>query len=353
MTSTVKENELIERLTAQFRRSALQLNKVNRSDAEILRIPNHGDTHLAVTTDSIVEEISSGLYSDPYLIGWMAVMVNMSDLAAVGARPIGILLSETLPRLFDEQSLSLLQKGIGNACEACGTFVLGGDTNFDDKLSITGCALGLLADSKILSRAGCRSGDWLYATGLLGIGNAFALTRFVNSSPGTIGFKPLARLQEGESLHGIATACMDTSDGVLSTLDQLSRVNGIGFELNEGLDSALVNQAKELGSQFGIPPWLFLAGPHGEFELLFTVPKENEALLLDTAAKHRWKPVRIGKVIEEPAVYLPLYGKLVAVDTSRIRDLSFNAGDEIGSYIQELLKLDDEIQKGVSEYVTK
>ena len=57
---------------------------------------------LAITTDSIVEEIRLGLYDDPYLIGWMIVMVNLSDLAAVGADPLGILISEIFPNNLDD-----------------------------------------------------------------------------------------------------------------------------------------------------------------------------------------------------------------------------------------------------------
>ncbi len=96
MNSTILENQTVERLARTFRRSPCQMNRWNESDAEIIRLGDTGVT-LAITTDSIVEEIASGLYEAPYVIGWMAAMVNFSDLAAVGAAPAGLLIAETLP----------------------------------------------------------------------------------------------------------------------------------------------------------------------------------------------------------------------------------------------------------------
>jgi thiamine-monophosphate kinase len=122
----ILENKVINNLISGFERSPNQLNKAHESDAEIIQL---GILKLAVTTDSISEEISTGLYDDPYLIGWMIVTVNMSDLAAVGATPIGILISEIIPKTFSEEKIKELQRGISDACKTYGTFILGGDTN--------------------------------------------------------------------------------------------------------------------------------------------------------------------------------------------------------------------------------
>jgi len=122
----ILENKIINNLISGFERCPHQLNKPHESDAEIIQFEN---MQLAVTTDSISEEISRGLYDDPYLIGWMIVTVNISDLAAVGATPIGILISEIIPNDFSDEKLQLMQKGISDACQEYNTFVLGGDTN--------------------------------------------------------------------------------------------------------------------------------------------------------------------------------------------------------------------------------
>jgi thiamine-monophosphate kinase len=123
------------------------------------------DLTLALTTDSIAEQISFGLYADPYLIGWMTAMGNLSDLAAVGANPLGLLIAKILPPDCDDEFLVMLQRGIQEGCDACGTFVHGGDSNKGPQLVLTGTAVGVFSNRKWLSRIGIRSGEWIYSTG--------------------------------------------------------------------------------------------------------------------------------------------------------------------------------------------
>jgi thiamine-monophosphate kinase len=353
MMNAIIENQFIHKLTDQFCRSPLQKNRTHESDAEIVRFSTDSDSLLAITTDSIVEEIALGLYTDPHLIGWMAVMVNMSDLAAVGAEPLGILVSEVLPAAFPEQSLALLQQGIQDACDACDTFVLGGDTNFDQQLILTGCALGVVNHRRFLSRIGCQPGDVLYSTGPLGVGNAFALSKLAGSAMPDIEYKPTARLKESRSLPGVASACMDTSDGVIPTLDQLMRLNHVGFELDEGWESNLHPAARKLADAFRIPRWLLLAGEHGEFELLFTVAEERENEILCSAEKNHWHPLRLGITTDQPEIRIPVYGHSQLFDTATIRNLASQVNGDIQNYINQLLVIDNELQKGASEHVSQ
>jgi thiamine-monophosphate kinase len=111
----ILENKIINNLTKSFPRSPLQMNNIHETDAEIIQLEN-SPYDLAITIDTISEEIKTGLYSDPYLIGWMSVMVNMSDLAAVGAFPIGIVISQIIPKDISNDFLEKLQTGINDAC---------------------------------------------------------------------------------------------------------------------------------------------------------------------------------------------------------------------------------------------
>ena len=354
MTMTISEISLIERLTQQFRRSPLQLNRLQEADAEIIRLDPRASVCLAVTADSIVEEIASGLYDDPYLIGWMTVMANMSDLAAVGAIPLGILISEVLPEDVPQEWLAELQRGIEKACEACGSFILGGDTNTGAQLLLTGCALGTTSRERLLSRTGAHAGDRLYVTGPLGIGNAFALEHFMNHQNGSndaVSYQPYARLREGQSIAGIASACMDTSDGTLTTLDQLMRVNHVGFEIETDVESILHPQAKLAAAESGLPPWLMLAGQHGEFELIFTVSPQNELKMLETADRSNWEPLCLGRAIRDEEIRLSLYGRETVLDTGKIRNLAAECGSEILRYIQELCHIDTTYKEGATEHV--
>jgi thiamine-monophosphate kinase len=344
MNSAILENQMVERLARGFRRSPQQVNRLNESDAEIIPLGATG-IKLAITTDSIVEEIASGLYDEPHMIGWMAATANFSDLAAVGAEPAGLLIAETLPPDLPEGFVNEMQRGIDEACCAVGSYVLGGDTNTGSILELTGCAVGILEGEKVLSRTGCRPGDLLYCSGLLGSGNAYAVSRFV-SSRARYPYVPCARIKEGQLIRRLASACMDTSDGTLTTLDQLMRLNGVGFQLHGDWSSALDLAATELARQASIPSWLLLAGQHGEFELLFTVAPDDEQELIHGAATANWQPIRLGTVVPRQEIALDVYGVTAQIDTARIRNAAFLAGGNVGEYISELMKIDRELEKG-------
>jgi thiamine-monophosphate kinase len=354
MMNEISENRLIGQLASQFLRSPIQLNRFHETDAEIIQLSD--DLLLALTTDSIAEEISLGLYVDPYLIGWMTATANLSDLAAVGAKPLGILISEILPAGCDQVFLIELQRGLQEACSACGTFVLGGDANRGPKLVMTGTAAGLCSKGRCLSRIGMKPGDMVYSTGLLGIGNAYAFSLF-NRGGGAFqyaatAYKPIARIEEGQLLAGLATSCMDSSDGALSTLDQLTRLNSVGFRFNDGWENALHPIARQAAKAAGLPAWLFLAGQHGEFELLFAISPEIEDQLNETAKTINWNPIPLGVVTESPRIEIPLFGEIVELDAARIRNLAAKIDNDPYRYINRLLLMGDEIRKGAKNHAS-
>ena len=345
MLNEISENNFINSLISGFKRSPMQINKVHESDAEIIKISGDSSTYLAVTTDSIVEEIKSGLYDNPYLIGWMSVMVNLSDLSAVGAHPLGIILSQIIPSDYRSEDLSNLQLGIKDACRKCRTFILGGDTNTGDNLIITGTAVGILEDKKFISRIGCQPGDILYSTNFLGRGNAFAISRFFNQGNKNFEFLPQSGINYCRLIKNYASACMDTSDGVISTLDQLMRLNKLGFKIDDDWAEKIDKESLELAESSFIPAWLLLAGYHGEFELIFSIPKNSEDKFLFSAEKMNWQPLKIGQVIEDVKIKIPVYGKEIDIDSCRIRNLFNNLDKGVDIYLKSLLAIDDEIKK--------
>lgn len=343
MSSAVHENALIERLAGAFSRSPLQLNALQESDAELIRLPGT-DLVLALETDAIVEEIEEGLYADPYLAGWMSVLVNASDLAAVGADPVGILLNETLPREADDRFIARLQEGIRDASDRCGLPVLGGDTNFSSKLQIAAFAVGLIPDGRPLTRRGCRPGDLLFLSGPAGLGNAYAFVRLSGrkgEGPDAVVYLPEPRLREGRSLRSVASSCIDTSDGLIPAIDQLIEVNDIGFRLEAGPEAYLHPLALEVATGAGLPPWIMLAGPHGEFELLFTVPAERERAFLAASEELSWHPIRLGSVVAGRGLELPLNGATVRLDTTGIRNLFTECEGDVQRYVHELIGMHD------------
>ena len=336
MTSTVRELAFIESLTRGLTRSPRQLNAMQESDAEILRLGP--ELLLAVTTDTIAEEIATGLYADPWLAGWMSVMVNFSDIAAVGAEPQGIVIAQTFPDGMSEADRDRLQAGVQDACTACGAHVLGGDTNRGQDLSITGTAIGTITGGRPMMRRGIRPGDLLYCTGPMGGGNAFAASMLTHlSSPPA--FRPTARLHEGLAIRGVAVACMDSSDGLLATLDQLARTNDAGFDLSPSWPRALDPSALRCAREMEIPPWVFLAGPHGEFELVFTLregyaPRQGEEVTVGGVPC-----MYLGRATQERGVRLPGTGSFSADHLAAIRDLDPPDGRGIRDYLKKLLTI--------------
>jgi thiamine-monophosphate kinase len=344
----ILENALITRLASGFPRSPLQRNRLQETDAELLAIPGT-ESLLALTTDWVVEEIESGLYDDPYLVGWMTVIVNASDLAAVGAEPLGILVNENLPRDAEPGFIARLQDGIRDACAASELYVLGGDTNISSRLEMGGAAVGIVTGLPPLTRLGCRPGDCVLGSGPFGGGSGFAFVQLVLRRRGAqvdFPFKPAPRTREGVMLRHFASCCMDTSDGLLATLDQLMRLNSVGFEIDCEARTLIDPVTLGLSSSAGIPAWIAVAAHHGEFELVFTVPTERLEPLRREASAVGWEPRLIGRVVPVPGISLALDGRAFHVDMGLIRNLFVESGDDIDAYFKGLLQIDSALGKG-------
>jgi thiamine-monophosphate kinase len=338
VSTDVLELAMLRRLAAGFLRSPLQLNAHQESDAELVRLPGHHGV-LALTTDGLAEEIETGLYDDPYRIGWMAVLVNASDLAAVGAEPIGILITETLPPSLSDEFMARLQTGIAEASAACRLPVLGGDTNLAPRLQLGGTAVGWIPDGRIVTRRGAAAGDRLYASGPLGSGSAFAFLqlRARAGAPAQVPpYQPQPRLREGQLVRRHASCAMDTSDGALATLDQLARINGVGFTVDAPEERWLHADATALAAATRLPAWMLLAGPHGEFELIFTVPAARESEFLVEAAAEGWAPVALGSATAAPEIRVPRGDELLTIDTGRVRNLFTVSGGDLDRYLEGL-----------------
>jgi thiamine-monophosphate kinase len=310
MMDEIIENQVIGRIAKAFQTPPCRLNRIHEADAEIIDLGEGSDKYLAVTTDALVEEVSSGLYADPYLVGWMLAMVNFSDLAAVGAEPVGLLIALNLSPREDEAYVARLAEGISDACRELGTFVLGGDTNEAKELLLSGSAFGLVPKDSTISRMGAQPGDRVYLSGPAGLGNVYAFLRLTRPDlrlPGSA-YRPVARIKQGRIVRGFGSSCMDTSDGVVHTVDTLMRLNRCRFVLNDSWEKTVHPLALETCRSQKLPPWLALAGVHGEFELCFTLSPLKEREFLGEAAAAGWAPVLIGEKSPPAREFFP-YGR--------------------------------------------
>ncbi len=136
------ENVLVKSIAGSFARCPEQLNGLNESDAELISPEILRGEVLVLKVDGLADEIQAKLYEDPYVIGWTAVNATLSDLAAVGAEPIGMLLLLQLPPDFSEPARLELSRGIREACTQHKAYLLGGDTNHGKVLDVSMMAIG-------------------------------------------------------------------------------------------------------------------------------------------------------------------------------------------------------------------
>jgi thiamine-monophosphate kinase len=315
------EVRAIDALAARFPRHPKQWNKPHEADAELVELSP--GTYLAATIDAVVQEWSIGLFQDPYTAGWVLAMSSLSDLAAVGAAPVGILPAITLPPGQDAERLAA---GIADAVTAAGTAVLGGDLDSGDRPHLAACAIGLVQGQPI-NRMGIQPGDLVYATNQLGSGNMLAVAFLLGLPREHIpeaSHRPVARLKEGQLLRPIARAMMDTSDGPMSTLDHLARLNHLGFKIEFDLEALIRPDALALARSAGAPRWPLFCGELGEYELMVAVAPDQAAeleRLVPTA-------VRVAVAEAEPGLRLALPDRTVTYDGSVIRNLmGESAGD--------------------------
>ena len=248
------------------------------------------DDHLVVTTDVLVKGVhfSDGT-TPPHAVGWRAAAANLSDLAAMGADPIGLTVGLALPGETPWDWVEALYRGLTACGDRHGAPIIGGDLCRSSVATISITALGRAVRSQLIQRSALRPGDYLMATGVHGASRA-GLALLLNPNRGQavsgaqrdvwirahqypqprLDWLPIVRsLQEGELLQGRAIAGMDSSDGLADAVLQLSRASGCGVELwgdRLPMPPGLVDWVGAEAAQ----QWMLYGGE--DFELVLGVP---------------------------------------------------------------------------------
>ncbi len=239
---------------------------------------------MVVTTDivSFDRHMPAGMSYEQF--GWYAAAVNFSDLAAMGARPMGITAALALPPTLDVQAAYDIMSGIDQCAEFCGTGVIGGDTKPGPGI-VAGTALGTMDGRAPLLRSGAKPGDIVAVTGPLGgpAAGFEAIDKGIDCPDAKERlYMPIPRVTEGIVLaeSGIVSSCMDLSDGLgtaLNTICESSKV-GIDIEYDFIPREPFVEKISE---KTGVPMEKLLLGWGGEYELLFTTDPNRLRKLYD------------------------------------------------------------------------
>ena len=247
-------------------------------DAAVLSVD--ADSHLVVTTDSLVSGIHFSPDADPVDIGYKALAVNLSDLAAMGATPRWITLALTLSEAeMTHAWLDGFARGLAQLARNYGISLVGGDL-CKGPLAVTIQAIGECPKGGEIRRDGAIAGDLVYLSGPLGSA-ALALAMLKSGrSPQPDCYKrllrPTPRVELGVSLRGIASAMIDISDGLLADLGHLLDPGRAGARIN--MDSIPVDTYLD-NECHSSEKWRHVLSGGDDYELCFTVPPAKQQKL--------------------------------------------------------------------------
>ncbi|MBL0278420.1 MAG: thiamine-phosphate kinase [Anaeromyxobacter sp.] len=256
-------------------------------DAALLAAPPGEE--LVATVDAVEEGVHFDARFTPGDIGWKALAVNLSDLAAMGARPLWALVALGVPRGTRPARLAGVARGLGACARRFGVVVVGGNVTRAAGLSLTVTVVGAAPAGRALRRAGARPGDAVLVSGSLGEaslglepGAAPALRRRQR--------RPVPRLGLGRALAPFASAAIDVSDGLVQDLGHLCQASGVGASLR--LAELPLSAAYRRATAGRPDPWAAALSGGEDYELCLTVPVRRVPAAL-AAARAEGTPLAV------------------------------------------------------------
>ena len=309
----MNEFELIARLTRDLpTHDAVAVGPGD--DCAVLRLGGAHD--LLFKTDAVVEGVHFTPQTEPERIGRKALARALSDIAAMGGKPVSALVTLGMPKGYDTGRVEGVYAGLAALARSCGVAVSGGETTVNPGgLLLSVALLGTVPTGRAVLRLGAKPGDAIFVTGELG---------------GSIHGKHLdfaPRLAEGAWLAelGIVRAMMDVSDGLAGDLRHILRAGNVGAELlSKAIPISRAAKLQAKADSSAKPPLLAALTDGEDFELLFTVASGDAVKLLD-GFKARFPEVRlscIGKITAEPGLRLR--------DARGLRELGTKGYDHFG-----------------------
>jgi thiamine-monophosphate kinase len=264
-----------------------------------------GNKALLITTDILIEGIHfERSWIDPYRLGKKALIVNLSDIAAMGGTPKYFLISLGLPKNLSLSFISSFYRGLKEGAKRFRVDLIGGDTSLSQKIVINICLLGEGKRQSLLYRRGARVGNDLYVTGTLGDA---ALGLKILQKKGLMGgpkrliekhLSPCPRIQLGQKIaeHRWATAMIDVSDGLLIDTTHLLEESRVGARIWEDRIPFSRLYRKWIHSYSKNPYQMALCGGE-DYELLFAAPPKWRDKISTLALSSKTPITCIGEVL--------------------------------------------------------
>jgi thiamine-monophosphate kinase len=277
-------------------------------DAAALRVA--AGQELVLTTDTIVSGVHFFPQDPAQAIAQKLLRVNLSDLAAKGAKPRGYLLNCSFPRDIAQNWIASFAEGLAADQAEFGIVLLGGDTTATPgPLTLSATAIGELPRGTMIRRKGAKIGDGVWVSGNIGDaglglrvlkGDDLGLSDTLAKSSVEHFRVPKPRVGLGLKLRGVAHACLDVSDGLVADLGHMCAVSNVGAEIfADGVPlSAAARRAIAAGqTQIGD---LLTAGD--DYELIFAIAAKDEAKLARIANASGVKTTKIGRITRDRGV---------------------------------------------------
>jgi len=271
-------------------------------DAALLAVP--ADQELVVSTDMLVAGVHFPEGTDPVSIGHKSLAVNLSDLAAMGATPAWFTLNLSLPQA-DPAWLEGFCQGLFGLARLHELALVGGDTTHGP-LTIGIQIMGFAPRGQALRRSGARAGERIYVTGLLGeaalglrlVQGQLDLPEEFRATVVQQLSRPLPRVQAGLRLRGLASACIDISDGLVADLGHILEASGVGARIH--LDRLPLSPAYD--AAFQQVGWEAALAGGDDYELCFTVPPERELAFRNASTRFGVSCSYIGDIEAQPGL---------------------------------------------------
>jgi thiamine-monophosphate kinase len=256
---------------------------------------------IAITSDMLVEGRHFFMNANPELLGRKALAVNLSDLAAMGAKPIGFTLSIALPNV-DITWLEAFSKGLFAVANQYSCPLIGGDTTAGP-LTISITAFGSIPSGKAIRRSGAKVGHDIWASGTIGDARlALAALRHEITLPESDlkqiehrMHNPTPRVELGMTIRELASAALDISDGLLGDLHHIlkqSQVSAKVFLDQIPKSETLQKQSEDIQNQFA-------ASGGDDYEICFTAPTEKRDVIDEISTALNLPLTRIGSITEK------------------------------------------------------
>jgi thiamine-monophosphate kinase len=294
-------------------------------DAAVIKTASGRD--LLACCDLLVEGVHFRReWTPPRLLGWKALAVNLSDVAAMGGVPKFAMVSIALPHWCSSEFIDELFDGMSELAQSCGVAIIGGDTSSSpDSLFIDVSVIGDCQSGKAITRRGANIGDRIYVSGSLGasaVGLSLLEGGFrLDDSRGVGDFRskavlkhlsPEPHLKLGRALGetGLATAMIDISDGLSTDLHHILDESGVGAVIHAGAIPIAECVRTIVSGRLEVDQLSLAINGGEEYELLFTARPENHERVMSLVKSNDVNVTVIGDIVAETKLLLERNGEL-------------------------------------------